>query len=133
MQCCEYFMNCPSLTPESPSVASPLPWLTAPSGTLFFLSCVSAEVRSVQSPQLLPRFRNPASSLFPGLFHSSGSFPKELFISLRFSGLFLQEKDYRDANFVPLVLLDDFIVIPSLKAFVTKVSLPGTVTFILQP
>lgn len=71
--------------------------------------------------------------LFPGLFHSSGSFPKELFIYLRFSGLFLQVKDCTDANFVPLVLLDNFIVIPFLKVFVTKVPSPGIVMFILQP
>lgn len=71
--------------------------------------------------------------LFPGPSHSSGAFPKELFISLRLSGLFLQEKDCRDANFVPLVLLDDFIFIPFLKVFVTKLPLPGTVMFILQP
>lgn len=62
MRCCECFMNCPTLVPESPSSVASLPlWFTAPSAPCSLLSCVSAEVRSVQSPQLLLLFRNPIS------------------------------------------------------------------------
>lgn len=128
LQCCEYFMNCPSLIPESPSVASPLPWFTASSYTLFFSVLCFCRIPLCAEPSAAVAFQRPCIPFcFLDAFTLLVHFLKNYLFLWDFLGYFFRKKTSE------ILILSPLFYWMILKVFVTTLPSSGTFMFILQP